>query len=80
MAVLDAGDDQIGMRDHMAAGDAWKNFCKLKILYENSWVPQKCGTYEIIENRYHKYHNVVLSVVLCGTHPGLFSILFIGDL
>ena len=42
----------------MDAGDAWR--CKLKILYENSWVPQKCGN----KNRYHKYHNVVLSVVL----------------
>jgi hypothetical protein len=57
MAVLygdhmDAGDDQTGMRDHKDAG-------------ENSWVPQKCGTYELIEKRYHKYHNVVISVVLC---------------
>ena len=25
----------------MDAGDSWR--CKLKILYENSWVPQKCG-------------------------------------
>ena len=38
---MDAGDDQTGMRDHMDAGDAGR--CKLKILYENSWVPQKCG-------------------------------------
>ena len=56
---MDAGDDQTGMRDHMNAGDAWRNLCKLKTLYENGWVPQKCGTYEITENRYHKYHNVV---------------------
>ena len=49
----------------MDAGDGWRNLCKLKILYENSWVPQKCGTYEIIEKMYHKYHNVVISVVLC---------------
>ena len=47
----------------MDAGDAWRNLCKLKILYENSWVPQKCGTYEIIEKK--RYHNVVISVVLC---------------
>ena len=40
---MDAGDDQTGMRDHKDAGDAWRNLCKLKILYENSWVPQKCG-------------------------------------
>ena len=46
-------------------GDAWRNLCKLKTLYENGWVPQKCGTYEIIEKRYHKYHNVVISVALC---------------
>jgi hypothetical protein len=56
---MDVGDDQTGMRDHMDVGDAWRNLCKLKTFYENAWVPQKCGTYEIIENRYHKYHNVV---------------------
>ena len=32
--------DQTGMRDHMDSGDAWR--CKLKILYENSCVPQFC--------------------------------------
>ena len=62
---MDAGDDQTGMRDHMEESGAWRNLCKLKTLYENGWVPQKCGTYEIIEKRYHKYHNVVVSVVLC---------------
>jgi hypothetical protein len=46
---MDAGDDQTGMRDHMDAGDAWNNLCKLKTLCENGWVPQKCGAYEIIE-------------------------------
>ncbi len=60
---MDAGDDQTGMRDHKDAGDAWR--CKLKILYENSCVPQKCGTFEIIETcatsatLWHKvWHNV----------------------
>ena len=56
---MDAGDDQTGMRNPMDKGDAWRNLCKLKTLYENGWVPQTCGTYEITENRYHKYHNVV---------------------
>jgi hypothetical protein len=47
----------------MGSGDAWR--CKLKILYENSCVPQKCGTFEIIETcatsatLWHKvWHNV----------------------
>ena len=62
---MNAGDDQSGMRDHMDEGDAWRNLCKQKTLYENGWVPQKCGAHEIIEKRYYKYHNVVLSVVLC---------------
>ena len=28
----------------MDVGDAWRNLCTLKMLDENSWVKQKCGT------------------------------------
>ena len=62
---MNAGDDQTGMRDHMDAGEAWRNLCKQKTLYENGWVPQKCGAHEIIEKRCHKCHNEASSVALC---------------
>ena len=28
---MNAGDDQTGMRDHMDAGEAWRNLCKQKL-------------------------------------------------
>ena len=57
-AQMSRGDDQTGMR----GGNEYRQ--RFFVFIKTDGVPQKCGTYEIIEKRYHKYHNVVRSVVL----------------